>query len=384
MARREHQDPSVLERDSAAGREYFIRYRIKVLDIDESGRPKIRRIEKHVALGLCSKVTKRQAEREKDKILREVNQQVYTVQSQIPFSRVLDTFLANHVPTLAVPSQKTYKQHVHAYIGPAFKDMRLCQVDTLQCEALFRMMEGKGLSRNTRKTCKGILKSIFGCCKRWGYLDVPQSPVRDAAIGGGARVARPSRVPSLEDVGRLMAACSGDVPLLIETLYTTGMRISEAAGLIVSDIDFALGFVAVSRRDCRGSVGDTKSDQGTRELPLGSVAEALRAHVAGKAATDRVFLWAEQPIVDNQLLGKVLTPIMEDLGIKFAGFGWHSFRRLHLSLMSKRGLSLFELRQQAGHADVRTTQRYIVDERAGRDEAARGLPKLVIVKKKSA
>ncbi len=383
MARREHQDPSVLERDSAAGREWYIRYRVKVMDIDESGRPKIRRIEKHVALGLCARMTKRQAEREKDKILREVNQQVYTVQSQIPFSRV-DTFLANHVPTLAVPSQKTYRQHIHAYIGPAFGELRLCQVDTLQCESLFRAMEAKRLARKTRYTCKGILKAIFGCCRRWGYLDLPQSPVKDANIGGGPRVVRPSRIPSLEDVGRLMEACSGDVPLLIETLYTTGMRISEAAGLIVSDLDFALGFVAVSRRDCRGSVGDTKSDQGTRELPLGSVAVALQQHVLGKGPTDRVFLWAGEPIVDNQLLGKTITPIMEDLGIKFPGFGWHSFRRLHLSLMSKRGLSLFELRQQAGHADVRTTQRYIVDERAGRDEAARGLPKLVIVKKKSA
>ena len=50
--------------------------------------------------------------------------------------------------------------------------------------------------------------------------------------------------------------------------------------------------------------------------------------------------------------------------------------------MSKRGLTLFELRQQAGHADVRTTQRYIVDERSGRDEAAKGLPRLVVVKTK--
>jgi hypothetical protein len=125
-------------------------------------------------------------------------------------------------------------------------------------------------------------------------------------------------------------------------------------------------FVAVSRRDCRGNAGDTKSEQGTRELPLGSVSEALRAHVAGKAPTDRVFLWRDAPIVDNQLLGKVITPIMEGLGIKFPGFGWHTFRRLHLRLMSKRGLTLFELRQQAGHADVRTTQRYIVDERSGR------------------
>ena len=65
-----------------------------------------------------------------------------------------------------------------------------------------------------------------------------------------------------------------------------------------------------------------------------------------------------------------LSPRMVQLGIKFAGFGWHTFRRLHLSMMDQRGLSLFELRRQAGHADVRTTQRYIADDVGRRAEAA--------------
>ena len=89
--------------------------------------------------------------------------------------------------------------------------------------------------------------------------------------------------------------------------------------------------------------------------------------MANKALGDRVFLWKGEPIVDNILLADYVTPIMESLGIKFAGFGWHTFRRLHLSLMSKRGLSLFELRKQAGHANIRTTQNYVVDEKAGAD-----------------
>jgi len=64
---------------------------------------------------------------------------------------------------------------------------------------------------------------------------------------------------------------------------------------------------------------------------------------------------------------------MVRLGIKFPGFGWHAFRRLHLSLMSRRGLTIFDLRRQAGHADVRTTQRYIADDVARRADAAKGL-----------
>jgi integrase len=179
----------------------------------------------------------------------------------------------------------------------------------------------------------------------------------------------------MEDIGRLMGACTGDVPLLIETLFATGMRISEAAGLMVSDLNFEGGYMSVRRRDCRGDVGDTKSEKGRRVLAMGNLAEALRAHVAGKEPSGRVFTWHGEPIRDNVLLGKTITPIMENLGIKFAGFGWHTFRRLHLSLMSKK-LSLFDLRHQAGHADIRTTAKYVADDRVARTAAAAELPKI--------
>src|SRR5580658_3536424 len=214
MSRREWQNPSILEREGVKGREYYIRYRIKRLEMVD-GKPAIKRVEKWRALGLCANMTKRQAEREKDRLMREVNNEVYTVQSQVRFGKLLMAFRENHIPTLAAPSQATYKQHLHAYIEPAFKDMRLCDIGTLQIEQLFRLMEQRGLSRGTRDTTKGILRSIFGCAKRWGLIDT-ESPTKTASIGGGPRQVRQCRLPSLEDVQRLMEACDGDVPLLIE------------------------------------------------------------------------------------------------------------------------------------------------------------------------
>jgi integrase len=370
MARREWQDPSVLSRESTKGPEWYIRYRVKML---KGG--KIVRKERWHVLGLCSEMTKRQAEREKDRILREVNGQVYTVKSQIAFADVARAFRENHIPNIGEPSQKTYKQHMHAYIEPAFKDLRLCDIDTLKVEQLFATMERSGLSRATRSTTKGILTAIWGCARRWKWID--ESPVTAARIGGGPRKVRECRVPTLADVGRLMDACEGDVPILIETLYMTGMRISEAAGLLVSDLDFERGRVCVRRRNCRGSVGQTKSEAGTRDLGLGGVAGKLLGHVQGKAASDPVFTWHGAPIVDNTLLANYVSPIMVKLGMKFPGFGWHTFRRLHLSLMALNGLSLFDLRQQAGHADLRTTQKYIADDVNRRAEAVKALPFLV-------
>lgn len=373
MARREWQNAPVHERISAKGPEWYIRYRVKILDMKD-GKPTLTRKEKWVALGLCSKMSKRQAEREKDRILRDVNNQVYTVQSQVRFSALLTNFREHHIPTLSGPSQKTYLQHIHAYIEPAFKDLRLCDVGTLQVEQLFRLMEQQGLSRATRSTTKGILKSVFGCAHRWGCFDA-ESPVKAANLGGGPRKVRECRVPSLDDVALLQEACEGDVPLLIEVLCTTGMRISEAAGLRVGDLDFREGLAHVQRRNCRGDIGETKSDAGTRTLGLGDAAEKLKEHVAGRSLDALVFTWRGEPIVDNELLANVVTPIMVRLGIKFPGFGWHSFRRLHLSLMSQR-LTIFELRHQAGHADVRTTQRYIADDVARRSQASK-MPFLV-------
>ena len=46
-------------------------------------------------------------------------------------------------------------------------------------------------------------------------------------------------------------------------------------------------------------------------------------------------------------------------------------------MMRQRGLSLFDLRQQAGHADVRTTQRYIADSVEERAQAVAAKPFLV-------
>jgi integrase len=379
MARREWQNPSVLERESAAGREWYIRYRVKVLEMKD-GKPCINRVEKWKHLGFCATMTKAQAEREKAKILREVNQQVYTVQSQIPFVDFVTVFEANHIPTKAVPTQHNYRQQLRQHITPAFKDLKLSQVGPLQVQQLFRTLESAGVARTTRRTIRGVLCALFKCARKWRFLET-ESPVLDIDVGGGPRRVRECRIPSLDDVGRLLAACDGDVPLLIQTLYITGMRISEAAGLKVSDCDFALGLVRVRRRYCRGDEADPKSDNGTRDLSLGYAAELLAHHVAAKQPQDYVFTHDGAPICDNTLLANYLTPRMKKLEIKFPGFGWHTFRRLHLSLMDKRGLSLFELRRQAGHADVRTTQGYIADDFAARKKAVGAMPKVVAIRK---
>ncbi len=369
MARREWQNPSVLERDTAHGRVWYIRFRRKhTAWVD--GKPVIKRVEEWNELGLCCKMSKRQAERKKDEILRGVNNECFAINSSMPWEDFVRVFDQNHVASLAVPTQNNYRQQMRCHITPALTEYRLGQIGPLEVQRIFIGKEAD-LARQTRTTIRGVLRAAFSCAKKWKLVET--DPMEGVEVGGGPRKVRECKVPTLDEVRDLMVLCEGDVPLLIESLCATGMRISEAAGLEADDLDFAAGLIHVRRRRCRGDVGDTKTFAGARDLPMGNVGDALAAHVAGKGPHDTVFLYNGLPIVDNALLDNYVTPRMVKLGIKFPGFGWHTFRRLHLSLMSQQGLTLFDLRHQAGHSSIKTTQKYIADDIGRRAGAARGL-----------
>jgi integrase len=366
MARREFQNPSILTRETPRGSVWYIRYRTKQTAWTD-GKPEIKRAEQWQELGLCSKMTKHQADRKKNEIMRVVNNECFAINASIPWEQFVEVFERNHIAALAEPTQNNYRQQLKCHITPELKQYRLSQIGPLQVQAIFNGKEAT-LAKQTRTTIRGVLRSAFTCARLWKLIDT--DPMEGVNVGGGPRRVRDCRVPTVEEVQALMDLCEGDVPMLIETLYGTGMRISEAAGLDVADLDFEAEMIYVRRRYCRGNMSHTKSDEGNRDLPMGNIKDELAAHVAGRSGP--VFLYNEARIVDNALLDNYITPRMIKLGIKFPGFGWHTFRRLHLGEMSTK-MTLFDLKQQAGHSSIKTTQRYIPDDLARRAVAVSGL-----------
>ena len=191
MARREWQNPSILERAGAAGPEWYIRYRIKVLDIVD-GKPKIRRVEK-VAVAW---------------VVRQSDKEAGRTRERADYARGEPAGLHRAVPdTISAGAEDVHREPRRRLVFPDLPRRRTSSTSTptlsrrsRTCDCArsahskssncSKLMEQKGLSRNTRKTTKGILKSIFGCAKRWKYIDTPTSPVKDASVGGGPRIAR--------------------------------------------------------------------------------------------------------------------------------------------------------------------------------------------------
>ncbi|MCC2333317.1 site-specific tyrosine recombinase XerD [Cellulomonas wangsupingiae] len=180
--------------------------------------------------------------------------------------------------------------------------------------------------------------------------------------------AQPRRLPkaiSVDDVGRLLDAAGvgdGPVPLrdraLLELVYSTGARISEAVGLDVDDLDLTPGRAAVRLLGKGGK---------ERVVPVGSfAAEAVDAYlVRGRpvlAAAGRgnaaIFLNTRGARLSRQSAWAVLHAAAERAGLDAAHVSPHTLRHSFATHLLAGGADIRVVQELLGHASVTTTQIY--------------------------
>jgi integrase/recombinase XerD len=190
--------------------------------------------------------------------------------------------------------------------------------------------------------------------------DLPTDPA--SAVSPPQPPARLPKAISIEDVERLLVAASlGDTPAslrdraLLEVLYGTGARISEAVGLDVDDIDTEEGVVRLFGKGSK-----------ERIVPLGSyAAQAIGAYlvrgrptfaVQGKG-TPAVFLNQRGSRLSRQSAWSVMRAAAEraDLGGHLSP---HTLRHSFATHLLDGGADVRVVQELLGHASVTTTQIY--------------------------
>jgi integrase/recombinase XerD len=189
------------------------------------------------------------------------------------------------------------------------------------------------------------------------------------AAGAVRPPAQPKRLPkaiSVADVERLLdAAGLGDGPLpmrdraLLEVVYSTGARISEAVGLAVDDIDRTPG---------RSSVRLLGKGGKERVVPLGSFAlEAVEAYLVrarpalagGGRGTPAVFLNTRGNRLSRQSAWAVLRTAANRAGLPGADqISPHTLRHSFATHLLAGGADVRVVQELLGHASVTTTQIY--------------------------
>ena len=177
--------------------------------------------------------------------------------------------------------------------------------------------------------------------------------------------APPRRLPkaiSVEDVERLLDAAGYPGTALalrdralLEVLYGTGARISEAVGLAVDDLDLTDNTVLLSGKGGK-----------QRRVPVGSyAAKAVSAYlvqarpalaVAGKGSP-RLFLNARGGALSRQSAWVVLRTAAERAGLA-AGISPHTLRHSFATHLLEGGADVRVVQELLGHASIMTTQIY--------------------------
>ena len=365
MARREFQMPNVLRYE---GRQpyFYVRYRRKVL----VGKNQIKREEKWHKLGYCNEILKREAQRLRDEIMRDVNREVYTLQSQVRFRDFVTVYKEQHVVTLAPGPRQKYLSLLNNHIVPAFGKLRLCDIGTQEIQVLINSKAEAGLSWWTRNDLRGIISGIFTKAADWGYWNGP-NPASRVSLGR-KKPKRQRRILTDIQIRLLFIEVPLFVRLMIETVVSTSMRISELLGLKWRCVDLDRGLIYIEERYYRGDTDEPKSDRSKRVLPLGYLTETFRQHrPADATADDYVFQKDGEPLDDRAILRDHIRPAAKRLGFYFEGFGWHSFRRQNLTLIQEEGATVFEAQAQAGHSRPLMTSEYTIVGLDRREQAVR-------------
>ena len=178
-------------------------------------------------------------------------------------------------------------------------------------------------------------------------------------------VLEPSRPPvrlpkslSVEELSRLLAApdIRDDLGLrdksMIETLYATGLRVSELVGLKVEDVNLKSGFVR-----CTGK-GDKE-----RVVPMGEIAANAIAlyidRVRGRLSdtSEYLFLTKLGKPISRVMFWKIIKKYAAKAGIT-SPITPHVLRHSFATHLLERGADLRSLQEMLGHASIATTQVY--------------------------
>jgi len=129
----------------------------------------------------------------------------------------------------------------------------------------------------------------------------------------------------------------------------------------------------------RGDTDVPKTPDSERGLSLGDLVEDYR-RLKPVDAKPEVYVFQDhgETLDDRDILKNYIRPAAKKLGFYFPGFGWHSFRRQHVTRIQEEDATVAEAQVQAGHARPSLTREYTILTEERRAEAVKLLQKRLL------
>jgi integrase/recombinase XerC len=236
------------------------------------------------------------------------------------------------------------------------EEVKVSDVDDMVIRSYLGFLHGKN-QKTTIARKLSALRSFFRFLVRRGAIST--NPAESVLTPKRGRPI-PKYLP-VDEMFRLLEGVKGTSVLavrnraILETLYSTGVRVAEMAGMDVGDVDFDKGFVRV--------LGKGKKE---RLAPVGEKALAcIHAYLdkRGKAAGSGIA--GDEPLLLNnrggrlstRSIARLLEKVVRQLGL-LSPISPHGLRHTFATHMLDAGADLRVVQELLGHASLTTTQRY--------------------------
>ena len=138
---------------------------------------------------------------------------------------------------------------------------------------------------------------------------------------------------------------------ILELMYASGLRVSEAANLKINDVDLDSGIVTTTGKGSK-----------TRRVPVGASAiEWIKSYLALRRKKenieiDNMFVNANGSPINRQSIYLSITDYAEKCGLE--GVSPHTLRHSFATHLVQNSADIRSVQQMLGHADISTTQIY--------------------------
>jgi integrase len=202
------------------------------------------------------------------------------------------------------------------------------------------------LSRKTILNVVGVLKLVLGR-RVWMTWELDLGKPRRGR----------QRYFTQDELRQILMAAPEGYRVLFALLAATGLRIGEAAGLHLDDLDLDNGVIYVRRSVWKGQELEPKTENAVREVDIDpTLAAVLRGYIGSSRRTRLFEARNGAPLSAGNIRKRVLHPLLARLGIPKAGL--HAFRHSRVTLLRKNGTPADLQMQWIGHSSLKTTDRY--------------------------
>jgi integrase len=263
-------------------------------------------------------------------------------------------------------TRRTYDSHLRSWILPALGGRSLASITPTDVRALVRHLTER-LAPSTARHVRGLLSTVLRAAVEDGYL--ARNP---AARTGPRRTPRPRVAPlTVGQVQALLDATPDRFRVVVLLGAGCGLRIREALGLRVGEIDLQAGVLRVSAQ-LQALPGQPlglrppKSDSSIRTVPLPGTAAAAIAEQLRRwppAASD-----GQDALLVQTVTGRPVWPRTfhsriwrtATAGAGLPGVRFHQLRHFYASALIRAGESVKTVQAALGHASaVETLQIYV-------------------------